>query len=155
MQLTFRSKANKTTNSLGFGCLSACSQRVLTTMDRGFPSHQHFLSLLHGMVFLVGFLRCMETWKGNLRQRIWGWGGRSEQGTFLYNNCLFPSIYERLVCEVTRGKLCLVICGGREEEKGWEGQVLWQMAPHELNGAGFFWKQVPFFLTFISELPGF
>lgn len=55
VQLTFRSKANKIRNSLGFGCLHLVPSESSIAMECDFVSHQHFLHLLQGPVFLVGF----------------------------------------------------------------------------------------------------
>lgn len=56
--------------------------------------------------------------KGQLEADSLGQGGWSEQGEFSYGGCLFPFIYQEVGLWVRRGKLCSVICGSKEEEKG-------------------------------------
>lgn len=56
--------------------------------------------------------------KGQLEADGLGQGSWSEQGEFLYGSRSFPFIYQGVGVWVMRAKLCSVICGSREEEKG-------------------------------------
>lgn len=127
-------------------------------MEFDFMSHQQFLHLFW-TVFLVFcfcffyflFLWCsMLKWRDNLKQAVRCTGA----GGLVGARCV--SIWQLFVSllftkGVMREKLCLVICGSREEEKGWEGQVLWQMVPHELSGTGFL-KIGPLFPDFYLRI---
>ena len=65
-------------------------------MEHDFTLHQHFLHLLRGDGWLIGFYgvawKREETTSG--RQLGAGRGGQYEQGVFFYSSCLFPFIYQ-------------------------------------------------------------
>ena len=64
-------------------------------MEHDFTLHQHFLHLLRGDGWLIGFYGVAWKREETTSGRQLGAGGvQYEQGVFFYSSCLFPFIYQ-------------------------------------------------------------
>lgn len=88
-------------------------------MEHDFTLHQHFLDLLRGDGWLIGFYGVAWKREETTLGRQLGAGGVSTSKVCFSTAAVYSPLFTKgLVCGVTSGKLCSVICGSREEKRG-------------------------------------